>query len=382
MTALWTGMGKLDIEVPHERMRARFHAALAAYEERGGAFERITEAWWPARPVLGAALGASLLVAGVLIGRGLPSSTGGDIAALRSDVRMLGLALLDHQSASERLLGVAWARRSESEPQVVDALLERVQYDPSLNVRLAAAEALRARADPEVGAGLAAALERQDSPLMQVTLAEALLENGRADGVAAVRRLLDREGSIRRCATTCAPLCNRPAPPARRAPMFEETHDVDNDSAVQGRARRVALALRRRRRAREVTGTRMLQESVRVPGAGAPVVIVKNVFGSIRVTTHDRDTVDMTATETVHGDLQADIARARAEVELRTESEEGRVAFRVRRIGDNRDFGTIGRQPLGRLPRRIRHRGPCPARRGGRAVDGEQRRDRRRRGSR
>jgi hypothetical protein len=89
----------------------------------------------------------------------------------------------------------------------------------------------------------------------------------------------------------------------------------------------------------EVTGTRMLQESVRVPGAGAPVVIVKNVFGSIRVTTHDRETVDMTATETVHGDLQADIARAHAEVELRTESEEGRVAFRVRRIGDNGDFG-------------------------------------------
>jgi hypothetical protein len=89
----------------------------------------------------------------------------------------------------------------------------------------------------------------------------------------------------------------------------------------------------------EVTSTRMLEESVRVPGAGAPVVIVKNVFGSIRVSTHDRETVDMTATETVHGDLQADIARARAEVELRTESEEGRVAFRVRRIGDDRDFG-------------------------------------------
>jgi anti-sigma factor RsiW len=194
VTALWTDMGALDIEVPHERMRARFHAALAAYEERGGAFERFLEIFWPARPALGVALAASLLVAGVLIGRGLPSSTGGEIAALRSDVQTLGLALLDHQSASERLLGVAWAQRAESEPLVVDALLERVQFDPSLNVRLAAADALRTRIDrPEVGAGLAAALERQDSPLLQVTLAEALLESGRADGVAAVRRLLDRE---------------------------------------------------------------------------------------------------------------------------------------------------------------------------------------------
>jgi DUF4097 and DUF4098 domain-containing protein YvlB len=45
----------------------------------------------------------------------------------------------------------------------------------------------------------------------------------------------------------------------------------------------------------------------------------------------------MRATETVRGDLQADIDRARAAVELRTESEPGRVAFRVRRIGDDGD---------------------------------------------
>jgi putative adhesin len=83
----------------------------------------------------------------------------------------------------------------------------------------------------------------------------------------------------------------------------------------------------------EVTDTRTLQDTVRVPGNGPPTVIVRNVFGSIRVTAHDRDTVEMTATETVSGDLQADITRARAEVELRTESEEGRVAFRVKRVG-------------------------------------------------
>jgi hypothetical protein len=83
----------------------------------------------------------------------------------------------------------------------------------------------------------------------------------------------------------------------------------------------------------EVTDTRTLKDSVKIPGAGPPTVIVRNVFGSIHVTAHDGDTVDMTATETVTGDLKADIARARAEVELRTESEDGRVAFRVKRVG-------------------------------------------------
>jgi hypothetical protein len=83
----------------------------------------------------------------------------------------------------------------------------------------------------------------------------------------------------------------------------------------------------------EVKDQRTLQDSVRVPGGGPPTVIVKNVFGSVRIVAHDRPTVDMTATETITGDLRADIERARKEVELRTESEEGRVAFRVRRVG-------------------------------------------------
>jgi hypothetical protein len=68
-----------------------------------------------------------------------------------------------------------------------------VQYDSSLNVRLAAVDALRGhRMDPEVDAGLAAALERQDAPLLQVALAEALLETGSGAGIDAVRRVLMR----------------------------------------------------------------------------------------------------------------------------------------------------------------------------------------------
>ena len=93
----------------------------------------------------------------------------------------------------------------------------------------------------------------------------------------------------------------------------------------------------------EVTDTRMLKDSVRVPGDGPPTVIVRNVFGSVHVVAYDGATVEMTATETVSGDLRADIDRARKEVELRTESEEGRVAFRVRRVGSQGDDGWNGR---------------------------------------
>jgi hypothetical protein len=80
----------------------------------------------------------------------------------------------------------------------------------------------------------------------------------------------------------------------------------------------------------EVTDTRELEESIAVPRGEPLVVIVKNVFGSISVTAHDAERVEMHATETVRGDLRADIDRARAEVGLRTEQEPGRIAFRVR----------------------------------------------------
>jgi hypothetical protein len=92
----------------------------------------------------------------------------------------------------------------------------------------------------------------------------------------------------------------------------------------------------------DVIETRELDESVPVAAGQPLVVIVKNITGSVRVTEHDRNRVEMHATETIRGDLQADVARARAELALRTESEPGRVAFRVRRAGncgrDDRDW--------------------------------------------
>jgi hypothetical protein len=193
--AVWQRLGELDEgeTVPHERLRMRFHAALAAHDAHvaRSLLDRLLAAWWPRQPAVQAGLAAALLLVGVLVGRSLPSPVDSQVAALRDEVRVVGLALLDHQSASERLLGVEWSRRTAQSPEVVRALLERVQYDPNLSVRLAAVDALRAHlAEPDVGAGLAAALERQAAPLLQVALADALLAAGSDSGVAAVRQVL------------------------------------------------------------------------------------------------------------------------------------------------------------------------------------------------
>ena len=195
MTETWNSLGSLDDEqVPHERLRARFHAGLAAYEARESRHwtERLFASWWPQQPMLQMGLAAALALVGVLIGQQLPSSSDDEIAELRSEVRAVGIALLDHQSASERLLGVKWAQGTAQAPEVLNALLERVRYDTNLSVRLAAVDALRADLDnPNVVAGLAMALEQQDSPLLQVALSDALLAADQP-AVEAVRAFLGR----------------------------------------------------------------------------------------------------------------------------------------------------------------------------------------------
>jgi hypothetical protein len=195
LTSVWEQLGAFDEDVPHERLRARFHAGLAAYEARESRHwtERVFEGWWPRQPALQAAFAAALALVGVLIGQQLPSPVDAEVAALRDEVRTVGLALLDHQSASERLLGVEWSRRAAQTPEVVNALLERVQYDNNPSVRLAAVDALRTELDqPGVRAGLAMALAAQESPLVQVAVTDALLSTGSGAGIEAVRGMLDR----------------------------------------------------------------------------------------------------------------------------------------------------------------------------------------------
>ena len=88
--------------------------------------------------------------------------------------------------------------------------------------------------------------------------------------------------------------------------------------------------------------SRELEETIPVSAGEPLVVVVKNITGSVRITGHDADRVEMRATETVRGDLQADIERARAELGLRTESEPGHVAaFRVGAGGERHSFNTL-----------------------------------------
>lgn len=130
----------------------------------------------------------ALLLAGFLLGRHWPADEQQELRAMRE---LLTLSLLQQQSASERLAGVSWSRRFEQpDDKIVDALVQTLNYDSDVNVRLAAVDALaRFSGQGTVRDRLLGSLDRQSSPLVQISLIDLLIEIGDKRSAEVLRRL-------------------------------------------------------------------------------------------------------------------------------------------------------------------------------------------------
>jgi hypothetical protein len=186
---VWGGLDRIPAPVADSAaMRARFASMLEGYEHgRDGAnasarWDRMNSwfaRWWPHQPLLQLAAAAALLVLGVLAGRAGQTAAAPpaeDIASLRSELRemrqMVGLSLMQQQSASDRLKGVTWSSTLEQPGgEVVSALLDTLLHDPNVNVRLASIDALARFADQQqVRQGAIDALQSASSPMVQIAL--------------------------------------------------------------------------------------------------------------------------------------------------------------------------------------------------------------------
>ena len=123
-----------------------------------------------------------------------------DIASLRTEVRNLrevvALSLLDQQSASERLRGIRYSAALEgADPEIVDALSRTLRSDPSVDVRLAAADALgRFPLSPGARESAWQLLENDDSPLVQIAVIDLLSSRNDPAVRARLEKLLGRPG--------------------------------------------------------------------------------------------------------------------------------------------------------------------------------------------
>jgi predicted anti-sigma-YlaC factor YlaD len=193
--AVWNKLALLPAEEPSLASRERFDVMLQAY--RSGREDRVAGAagrergsfWdafrWMQSPVGAAAWSMALVVLGVFIGVRVsaPDSHKEELNAMHTELanmrQMVALSMLQQQSASGRLEGVTWTRREERlDPQVLSALLHTLRFDPSVDVRLAALDALSryAAAQPQLRSSVADALQEQQSPLVQVALIDQLVE--------------------------------------------------------------------------------------------------------------------------------------------------------------------------------------------------------------
>jgi hypothetical protein len=195
--AVWKRLSLLPAERPGAESRERFEAMLHAFPSKPverataavanpeGGFDWATAFRWLRTPGGAVAWSLALVTIGILVGTRIGESTasrGQELATMQSELtnmrQLVVLSMLQQQSASERLQGVTFSSREDQlDPQVFAALLHTLRYDNSVDVRLAALDALSRHADqPQIRKSVVDALQGQQSPLVQVALIDLLTE--------------------------------------------------------------------------------------------------------------------------------------------------------------------------------------------------------------
>jgi len=211
LRTLWADLGEAGDERPGERVQENFRAMLRGYEQgvRQTADEHAREEsrsvirrLFAGRPAMQFALAAALAAVAFLGGFTLAGggSSLHEIGALREEVHALGgmltVSLLQQESASERLKGVSFSEKlAASDPAITRALIATIKTDRSVNVRLAALDALsHDMADPAVRHEVIGALPAQSSPLMQIALIDLLVQLNDAESHEALNTMARRPG--------------------------------------------------------------------------------------------------------------------------------------------------------------------------------------------
>ncbi|TVQ73387.1 MAG: HEAT repeat domain-containing protein [Balneolaceae bacterium] len=144
---------------------------------------------------------AAVFLAGLLLGllypgRGTHDQQIQQIAAEVHDLReMMMISLLDESSAAERLRAVNISMEIPSpQEHVIFALVQTLHFDPNVNVRVAAVDALvHHGSHPMVREELVRAITRQPSPMVQIALADAMIALQEPRAAREFQKLLEQE---------------------------------------------------------------------------------------------------------------------------------------------------------------------------------------------
>jgi hypothetical protein len=206
---------------PSPRLRENFYAMLENAQREADApspfalarsrIDRFFAALLPEQPAMQFAFALALLVCGLLAGQRYLAQPGADLARIkdlenqvaqtRDQMNKMGQIVVDslnqQKSTSARIQTVlATMDQQVPDQKVLSDLLAAMQIDPSINVRLAAVDALAQHAnDTLVRTGVLSALPRERAPLVQVAMIE-LLANARDQASEPVFEKLSRDEAV------------------------------------------------------------------------------------------------------------------------------------------------------------------------------------------
>ena len=199
-----------DIPVPEpgESMHYRFYSMLENFKKNTGPGEKTgaqsfgwLQSFMPRKTVYLAAYGILLFIIGWAGGIYL---TGGseykkEIHEMQGQIlemrEMMALSLLKQSSASERIKGVNLTDTfTNVNDKILDALLRCLNDDPNVNVRINAVDALfKLAANSRVREGLIQSITRQESPLVQLALADVMIALQEKSSVVQLNKLLEKK---------------------------------------------------------------------------------------------------------------------------------------------------------------------------------------------
>lgn len=209
LSAIWTKLGVLPEEEPSPTLRTRFYTMLEDHQKAtvkedgrfglGKGFLSRLKIPLSARPAFQFSLAAIFLLIGAAAGSILTSRTGrpAEIAQLQQEVRSmrqtLAVSLLEKTSAVDRLQGINLSYDLEKpDSDLLKAIIETVNEDPNINVRLAAVESLYLFYDnPIVKEGIGRMLAIQTSPLVQVALIDLIVQMRERRAVESLKNLIE-----------------------------------------------------------------------------------------------------------------------------------------------------------------------------------------------
>lgn len=188
----------LETPAPSLDLDHKFHQMLKKEQHADKIFQWKKFFSWP-EVVPRLAFASITLVLGLAAGYVLRSSAKKDehIVELGREIsdlkEMMMLSLLEKESATDRLKAVNLTHGMDQVSQkVTGALLQTLNNDENVNVRLAALDALRPYSkDDRVRALLIRSIAQQKSPLVQVALAELMAELQEKGAVKELKKILE-----------------------------------------------------------------------------------------------------------------------------------------------------------------------------------------------